>query len=139
MRTAMVRSFVVAVAALAAWTTAGLAAEKKPHPVSGVVKTVDAAAGALTVTVKSKKETKDVNFTIDDSVKVVIYTGADKKELTGKDGLKNDAVKQGVKVSVVSDAAGKVTELDVGSKPHHHHAKGTIKKVDAAGGVLTVT
>ena len=143
MRTMRVRGLTAAVVALAISAAVGLSAEaakKKAHPVNGVIKTVDPATGALTVTAKVKKETKDVDFTLDDSVKVVVYAAAnDKKELAGKDGLKNEEVKVGANVRVISDDAGKVTELDVGMKPKPKTAKGKIKKVDAAGGVLTVT
>jgi hypothetical protein len=141
MQTLMVRGFMAA-AALLAIGAVGLAADdakKAKHPVHGVLKNVDAAAGTFTVTVKKKKETKDLDFTIDDSVKVVIFVGQDKKELTGKEGLKNEAVKVGVNVQVVRNADDKVTEVQVGAPPHNATAKGKVKKVDASAGVLTVT
>ena len=139
MRIMMLRGL-VAVAALAVCAAVGLAADKKKgHAVHGVIKSVDPAAGAFTVTVKKKNETKDMDFTIGDSVKVVIFVGKDKTELTGKDGLKNEQVKVGAKIKVLSDADGKATEVQIGTAPHNATANGKIKKVDASTGVLTVT
>ena len=91
------------------------------------------------MTVKKKKETTDKDFTIDDTVKVVVFVGADKKEFTGKEGLKNDEVKAGAKIRVLSDAGGKATEVQIGTPPKPLTAKGKIKKVDAEAGSLTVT
>jgi len=94
---------------------AGNEAQKgKKKGVVGKVKTVDAAAGIITVTVKQKQEKVDKNFKIEDTSKVVIFNGDDKKELTAKDGLKSDQLKAGVRVRVLTDEAGKVTELQVG-------------------------
>ena len=55
-------------------------------------------------------------FDIDDATKVIIFSGEDKKEYTGKAGLQNEQVKEGVGVFLVT-AGGKVTELRVGSPP----------------------
>ncbi|HVS39349.1 MAG TPA: hypothetical protein VMS17_27575 [Gemmataceae bacterium] len=143
MRKTMLRGFASAGAALAVCAVFGLSAEaaqKAPKPVYGVIKTVDPATGALTVTIKVKKESKDMDYTLDDSAKVVVYaTPTDKKELAGKDGLKNEEVKIGANVGVLADASGKVTELDVGKIPKPKTAKGKLKKVDADAGVVTVT
>ena len=142
MNTLMVRGFAVAVVATAVCATVGPAAAKgknKSHGVSGVVKTVDAGAGALTVTVTKKKVPTDMDFTVDDAVKVVVFVGADKKEFTGKEGLKNEEVKAGAKVRVLRDAGGKATEVQIGTPPKPLTAKGKIKKVDAAAGSVTVT
>ncbi len=139
MRTMMVRGLTAALVALTAVAVGHAADKKAPKPVYGVIKTVDPAAGTMTVTVKVKKQSTDMDYTLDDSVKVVIYTTfTDKKELTGKDGLKNDEVKVGANVGIVSDGT-KVTELDVGMIPKPKTAKGKVKKVDADAGVITVT
>jgi hypothetical protein len=136
----MVRGFLATLTAVALCAAVGGAADKakKENAVAGVIKNVDAASGALTVTVKTKKETKDTDFAIADAVKVVIFVGKDRKELAGKEGLKNDEVKVGAKVKVISDADSKVTEVQIGTPPHNTTAKGKIKKVDAVAGLLTV-
>ncbi|HZT81184.1 MAG TPA: hypothetical protein VFA26_13225, partial [Gemmataceae bacterium] len=110
----MLRTFVCAAVALALCTGLALAGQKekkKGQSVSGTVKKVDAATSTLTVTIKKKKETMDKEFKIGDTTKVVVFSGDEKKELTAKDGLKSDALKEGAKVTVVTDADGKVTEI----------------------------
>ncbi len=89
-------------------------AKGKQKGVVGKVKTVDATAGTITVIVKQKQEKVDKNFKIEDTSKVVVFNGEDKKELTAKEGLKSDQLKAGVRVRVLTDEAGKVTELQVG-------------------------
>ena len=114
----MLRIFVCATLALllsAGVSLAGKGAKKgkKGHAVAGTVKKVDASAGTLTVTTKKKKVQEDQQFTVGDSAKVVVANGADKKELSGKDGLKS--VKEGDKVRVQADEAGNVVSLQVGA------------------------
>ena len=117
----MLRLFVCATLALLFATSMTLAADKaakkkkKGQTVAGTVKFVDTATGKLTVSVKKKKMVEDKEFTIGDSVKVVSFSGADKKELTGKAGLK--AVKTGDKVRVQLDESGNVVALHVGAAP----------------------
>jgi len=137
----MLRKCVWAALVLVLAAGVGLAAqkEKKGQTAAGTIKNVDAAAGTLTVSVKVKKEATDKDFTIGDATKVVVFDGNKKKELTGKDGLKDELVKEGVAVAVVSDADGKVTELRVGNPPKPVTAAGTLKKVEAAAGTLTVS
>src|SRR5262249_54802446 len=123
--------------------------EKAPkgQQVAGKIKKLDAAAGTLTVAVQLKKgETQDRECKLGDA-KVVVFDGKEKKELTAKDGLKNEHVKEGAAVTVLSDREGKVTAVQVGQpaakKPEKgekgRQVAGKIKKVDAAASVLVVT
>lgn len=92
----------------------GLAADKakKGQAARGKIKKFEAATGSLTLTVKSKTETSDKEFKIGKDVKVTVFSGDDKKELSGADGLKE--LKEGVAVTVISDADGKVTGVQIG-------------------------
>jgi hypothetical protein len=103
---------------------------KKPNPITiGTIKSVDAASGSVTVTVTTKKGEKEKSFTVGDTVPVTI-TKADgsTKDLTGKDGLKNEVVKAGATIQVTCDDTTTVTAVAVGgtyTKPHHGKKKGT--------------
>jgi hypothetical protein len=113
----MLRIFVCAVLALllgAGVSLAGKGAKKgkKGHAVAGTVKIIDAAGGTLTITTKKKKVQEDKEFKIGDTAKVVVVNGTDKKELSGKDGLKS--IKEGDKVRVQADEAGNVVSIQVG-------------------------
>jgi hypothetical protein len=90
---------------------------KKGQNVNGVIKKLDAATGTLTVTVKAKNDPagKDMEFKVEDTTKVTVYAGEDKKELAGKEGLKNEQFKEGAKVTVVLDDSKKVTEVRIGT------------------------
>jgi hypothetical protein len=145
----MLRTFVCAAVALALCAGSALAQAKvkKGQAVAGTVKKIDAAAGTLTVAVKQQKEMVDKEFKIDDATKVIVFAGQDKKELSGKDGLKAEQLKEGALVTIASDAAGKVAQIQVGlskaevkaAKPKKGQAvAGTIKKVDAAAATFTV-
>jgi transcription antitermination factor NusG len=108
----------------------------KPHQAQGKIKKVDAEKGVLTVTVG----TKDVDYKITQATRI----GFGKTEL--KDGLKNPHIKAGADVTVYTDDDGKVLgvllvgDQDGGDKPKGvHEVRGTIKKVDAAKGVLVVS
>ena len=89
--------------------------------VKGQLKKVDAATGSLTVLqsiVVAKgqpAEQKEVEYKIDDATKVIIFSGAEKKEFSGKVGLKNEQVKEGAVVFLVTAGEAKVTELRVGT------------------------
>jgi hypothetical protein len=127
--------------AVAAGTVTILAAvalaqgEKNDREVHGTLQKVDAGAGTLTV--KPDKETAEKEFTLTNSTKVVVFEGDDKRQWTGKKALKDEAVKAGRRVAVVSDADGKVTQVRVGVP--RVWAQGTLKKVDPEAGTLTVT
>src|SRR5262245_25866389 len=116
--------------------------------VAGTIKKVDAATDTITVTIPQKGggET-DSDFKVGAATKFMIFNGDNKQELTGKDGLKNDQVKAGAKVSVTSDANGAVVTVAIGTVPGKKGAgsaggksvSGTIKKVDAVTDTITVT
>ena len=116
----MLRVFVSAVLALVLCAGVGLTqdkAKKKNTIVQGTVKKVDAATGTLTVTIKGKKGTEptDKEFKVHDATKVTVFSeGQEKpKQLTGKEGLKDTEIKEGAKVAVVTDDAGKVVQIRV--------------------------
>src|SRR2546422_674900 len=134
----MVRLFICAALALSVCATPSFAGEKKKgEQVSGTIKKVDVEAGTLVVAVKVKKELTDKEVKIADDTKVTIVVGKEKKELTGKDGLKNELVKEGIAVAIVSKD-GKVIEIRIGDAPKKGTTEsGTIKKADAATGTLT--
>jgi hypothetical protein len=89
----------------------------------GQLKKVDAATGSVTVlrpvsVAKGQPpEQKEVEYKVDDATKVIIFSGDDKKEFTGKAGLQNEQVKEGVVVFLVMSGETKVTELRVGTPP----------------------
>ena len=145
----MLRMCVYSAIGLALFVGVGLAQEKvkKGQTAAGKIKKVDAAAGTLTVTVRvSKTEEKDTEFKIADNTRFMIAVGEAKQEFTGKDGLKNEQVKVGADVAVITDTEGKVIGVRVraplkqGEQVKKGQAvQGRIKKVDAATGVLTAT
>jgi hypothetical protein len=104
----------------------------KDKPVSGVIKSVSADTGALTVTVKSKKDgAADKSFTVNDTTAVsIIAADGTTKALTGKDGLKDPAVSAGAHVAVVADASGLASKISIGktAKKDGKGGKGGKKK-----------
>lgn len=110
---------VCAVATLVVWN--GMAFAQKVagnKSVSGMIKKVDAATDTITVTIPAKKGADtESEFKIGGATKFTIFNGDNKQELTGKDGLKNDQVKAGAKVSVTSDANGAVVMVTIGQGP----------------------
>jgi Cu/Ag efflux protein CusF len=116
----MMRTLVCAALALTLAGGIALGADKgvkKGQTVTGTIKKVDAAAGTITLTIKSKKETIEKEFKVADTTRVVVFAGTEKKELSGKDGLKAEQLKEGTQVAVVTDAEGKVTEIRIGNPP----------------------
>lgn len=116
----MLRTFVCATLALLLSVGLSLAADKnnkkkKGVTVAGTVKSIDAATGKLTVTVKTKKMTEDKDFTLGDTVKVVTFNADAKSEATGKDGFKG--IKTGDKIHVHSDDSGNVVSIQIGTAP----------------------
>ena len=70
------------------------------------------------MTVKSKTDSGDKDFTVTDSTKVVIFADdGTTTEKTGKEGLKHSAVVVGARVKVTTDDSGAVTKIEVGKKP----------------------
>ena len=93
----------------------GKGGKKPAGPVVGTIKTVDAKAGTVTVTVASKKGSSDKDFTIADTTTVTVTKeDGTTKDLTGKDGLKDPVVKEGASIQVSTDATGAVTAVAVG-------------------------
>jgi hypothetical protein len=116
----MLRTFVCAVLTLSFVTGLSLAADTekgKDRTTRGTIKKIDAKEGILTVTVKSKKtEPTDKEFKLSSDTKIVVLSGTEKKEFIGKEGLNNDALKEGAAVTVVTakkDLA-KVKEIRLG-------------------------
>jgi hypothetical protein len=71
--------------------------------------------GTLTIKVKGKKgdEPKSQDFKVAEDVKVTTFAGDEKKEGTAKDSFKD--LKEGTRVTVTVDEAGKVTAVQVGA------------------------
>src|SRR5262245_37103663 len=113
----MLQKLICAGIALLIGAGVALAADKvaKDQGTTGQVKKVDAAAGVLTLTIRvSKTESADKEFKVGPETKVVVFVGEERKELTGKDGLKNEQFKEGATVTVVTDGENKVTAVQVG-------------------------
>jgi len=110
----MVRSFVIGAAALFLFAGLALAADK--NAVTGKVKSFDADKSVITLTVGKKGMTEDKEFKIAEDTKFTVFDGADKKEMSAKDGLKAPQLKEGVSVSLPLDG-DKVTAVTVGKKP----------------------
>jgi hypothetical protein len=93
-----------------------LALAAKKHPTIGTIKSADPGAGTFIVTVSNKKKgPQDKDFTVTDTTTVTITNSdATTKDLKGKDGLKDPAVKEGASVKVTVDDAGAVTMVEVG-------------------------
>ena len=110
---------VCALPTLIAWS--GIAFAQKGDgnkSVAGTIKKVDAATDTITVTIPRKGGGEsDSDFKVGAATKFMIFNGDNKQELTGKDGLKNDQVKAGAKVSVTSDANGAVVIVTIGQAP----------------------
>jgi phage/plasmid primase-like uncharacterized protein len=110
----MVRTFLAAAVSLVLFVGVGLSADaKKAKAEKGVLKKVDAETGSLVVAVKAKGEVKEKEFKVDDGTKVIVGGGKEKKELAGKEGLKNEAFKEGALVGVMCDEGGKVLAVQV--------------------------
>lgn len=93
----MLRAILCVTLSLFVCADVALAKDKKGKAVSGKIAKVDADAGTMTVTVKSKTDSGDKDFTVPDSATVVIIADdGTTTEKTGKEGLKHPAVIVGV-------------------------------------------
>ena len=114
----MLRTFVSAAIAVALCANLALAADKadkKGTTVTGIVKKVDADKKVITVTVrKSKTESEDKEYKIEETTKFVVISGTDKQELTAKEGIKNEQLKEGAGIAITVDESGKVTQVQFG-------------------------
>ncbi len=118
------RTIVCAALALVLFAGIGVAADKGKKKggktVTGEIVSVDPEKGTLKIQLKGKKGKpgKEVEFSgITDTTPVVSYSGEEKQTLTGKDVLKKEQFKKGTRVTVVTDAEGKVTEVRFGNPP----------------------
>jgi hypothetical protein len=109
--------FVVLGLALLAGT--GESADKKKKkanaPINGKVFSVDEEKGfvRLIVMTKNKKETStsDPTYKVDDDTKIIINSGKEKKEFTGKEGLKE--IKKDDQATVVLDSDFKTVSITI--------------------------
>jgi hypothetical protein len=86
----------------------------------GTVKSADPAAGTLTVSVRGRQgaDGGEKTFQVEDDTTITSFTGEAKKELKGKDGLRDPQFKAGARVAVrTSDDGGKVVSIQVGDLP----------------------
>jgi hypothetical protein len=86
----------------------------------GTLKSVDPAAGTLTVSVRSRQDPDgaDKTFQVEDDTTITSFTGEAKTELKGKDGLRDPQFKPGARVSIrTSEDGGKVVGIQVGDLP----------------------
>jgi len=104
--------------ALALTLAGGLEAEdkkpdKKAETVKGTIKKVDPSARQLMISIGEKDA--DRMFDIPVGTKFVFFSSTGKKELTAREAFKNEQLKEGARVEVVADSAGKATEVRVGT------------------------
>ena len=79
----------------------------------GKVTGIDAAKGKLAVRIMPKNgDPFDKDFTIAETVKLYLVANGERTELTGKDRLKNEKLKEGVVVRAYSDADGKLSFVE---------------------------
>lgn len=86
---------------------------KNNQMVKGTIKSVDASKDLLVVNQKVKKEFVDRELSILDTTEFVIITGSDKKEVTGKEGLRLLTGKEGSQVQVKCDKDVNVLKVTV--------------------------
>lgn len=90
---------------------------KKGETVKGKLMKVDPSAHRLTVHISEKKTPNDREFDTDERTKFVFFApggGGGKKELVGKNGYRSKDLKENARVTILTDAQGKVTEVRVG-------------------------
>jgi hypothetical protein len=111
----MLRTFVCAILSLILAAGVSLAGDKgkgqKAHKFKGTITKIDPKANTVTVSVKVKKETKDMEFKINDATQFVVADGENKQTLSSKDGLKNEKFKPGAAVTVTADEDNKVAKV----------------------------
>jgi hypothetical protein len=86
----------------------------------GTITSVDPAAGTLTVNARSRQnpDGEEKTFQVEDDTTITSFTGEAKKELKGKDGLRDPQFKAGSRVAVTtSEDGGKVVSIQVGDMP----------------------
>jgi hypothetical protein len=105
-------AFVVFVLAGTASQAADKAA-KKNQMVKGTIKSVDVSTDVLVVNQKLKGATVERQLDIRDVTEFVIMTGKEKKEASGKDGLRLLEGKEGSSVQVKCDKDVNVLKVTV--------------------------
>jgi hypothetical protein len=114
----MLRAILCVALGLFVCSDMALAKGQKGKVAGGKIAKVDAEKGTLTVTVKTKTESSDKDFTVTDSTSFVIYVAdGTSTTKTGKEGLKDPTATEGAKVRVTCDASGAVTKIELGSLP----------------------
>ena len=122
----MLRSLLCVGVALLFCTNMAQAKEAKPKAVNGTIKSVDAKAGKITVTVKKGTDTEDKDFTVTDSTKFTVFKSDGTKDEPTKmaDFFANSLVAADAKIKVTASSDGTVTEVVVGkaSRPKKAHS-----------------
>jgi hypothetical protein len=93
----------------------------------GTVKSADPTAGTLTVSVRGRQGPAEAEktFQVEDDTTITSFTGEAKKELKGKDGLRDPQFKLGARVAVTtSEDGGKVVRIQVGDLPRRGRNRG---------------
>ena len=85
---------------------------------AGKIVKIDAKTGAITINTlvtvsKKKKELTDSEFFLNDDAKVTINDGGEKKTMTGKEAIKEGAIKEGMQCTFAANGV-KITELTIG-------------------------
>jgi hypothetical protein len=107
----MMRKFVMAAVVLVFAVSVAVA---KDQAVTGKIKKIDGST--ITVTTGKKGMTEDKDYKIGDDVKFTFTEGDDKKEMTAKDGLKSDKLKEGAGVKLTLNDKSEVTAVEVVGK-----------------------
>jgi len=132
--------------------TLAAAAEKKAAPLAltgGTIKEIDADKGTFTLTIKSPRNAKkDMTVKVAEDTKfVAVIANGDRKEFTGKAGLKSRHFKEGTYVEIIKNPRGDVTMVRTGfflprtplpQSKIPEPVAGILKKIDAARKALTL-
>ena len=93
----------------------------------GTVTSADPAAGTLTVSVRGRPgaDVAEKTFQVEGDTTITSFTGEAKKELKGKDGLRDPQFNAGARVAVTtSEDGGKVVSIQVGDLPGRGRNRG---------------
>jgi hypothetical protein len=113
---------VLLVCCAATWAVARQA-EKKGETVEGTLLKVDTTAHKITVMPMETKENKEKGllsqreFAVAEATKFVFGTGAGKAELARREAYKDQRLKEGSPVTVLTDEKGVAKEVRVGMSP----------------------
>ena len=103
-----------AVVAISVFVGSGLAQKSQGLKIDyGKVTNVDTLKSKLWVRVEPKNGAAfDKDYAIEETTKLVLVSGEERSELTGKDRLKSEKLKEGIVVRVYSDADGKIMFIE---------------------------